>query len=48
MAVVPGEQQAIVNKQDLNSTLTSGGYIYQLTVETSRGTFRQCKMMTIL
>jgi protocatechuate 3,4-dioxygenase beta subunit len=42
--MAPGEQEIVINTRSLG--LAQAGYIYQLEVRNSNGTFRQCKMMT--
>ena len=42
-----GEQKVILDRHNKKHDLPEGNYVYQLTVENSNGTFRQCKVLTI-
>lgn len=42
-----GDHQVVVNRFNNGALLSAGAYLYQITVESSKGSFRQCKVMTI-
>ncbi|MEO5570656.1 MAG: T9SS type A sorting domain-containing protein [Bacteroidia bacterium] len=42
-----GEQKVVLSKKTNGSTLAAGTYMYQLTVENEKGTFHQCKVLTL-
>jgi protocatechuate 3,4-dioxygenase beta subunit len=42
-----GEQNVLLKREVGGIMLSEGSYVYQLTVENSNGSFRQCKLLTV-
>lgn len=42
-----GEQNVVLKRDVQGSTLPEGSYVYQITVENSNGSFKQCKLLTV-
>lgn len=42
-----GEQNVVLKRDLQGSNLPEGSYVYQITVENSNGSFKQCKLLTV-